>query len=301
MNTERLVFICFCLFYLFPFCASGNNIDTTQVSSRGDAIAFIEKYRQLAPSAHWPEINAELFLKNVKDNVYHPLDLYEGNNTNFCGYAAFSYLLLHDNPLGYARLMIDLYQNGKAQYGKIIFDPSPEIKNVAGRLRFKGRLDVRPAEQMWFLCLADHFKGYINFYNHDYDPGDENTFWAAVNYGKFNRMIRHMLNYKVTARGSDLLRPWIANLYEYIKPMMQTGTTILYLNNTNLYKKNHNKLRAAIPTHYVILLDFSQTPDGLISITYWDYGFRTLQQIKPSFLKKIIFGISHCTQKTAHE
>ena len=41
----------------------------------------------------------------------------------------------------------------------------------------------------------------------------------------------------------------------------------------------------------------SKAENGLINIVYWDYGFRTLRQLTPSFLKKITFGISHCTKK----
>ncbi len=275
--------------------------DTTPTSTAQMAMTYLDQLQDLEKSEAWPGIEPALFLKNIRENISHPLGLYEGNNTNFCGYAALSYLLLHDNPLGYAKLMMELYREGRARYGKILFEPSPEIREAAGKLKFKGALDIRPAEQLWFLCLADHFKGYLNLYNRHYHSGDEDNFWAAVNYGKFNRMVRNLLNYRVVARGSDLIRPSVPDLYDYISEQMKTGTTVLYLNNANLYKKNHDKLRWNIPTHYVILLDFERTPDGLIRIIYWDYGLRTLQQLKPEFLRKNIFGITHCLKKTSIE
>jgi hypothetical protein len=273
-----------------------NPNDTTPTSTREQAINLIDKISGLKPSVIWPHVNPRLFLQNLKENIYTPLNLYEGSNTNFCGYAALSYLPLHDDPVGYIKFMLQLFEQGKGKYGKVFLDPSREIKAAAGTLKFKGILDIRPADQMWFLSLADHFKGYVNFFNKHYQPGDENTFWASVNYAKFNRMIKKLFNYKVSSRGSDLLHPSINDLYSYICNKMDSGITVLYLNNAYLYKKKHNTLRPGIPTHYVILLSIFKT-NGLITITYWDYGFRSLRQISSAFLKKIIFGISHCDKK----
>lgn len=275
--------------------------DTTPVSTQKDAITYIEKIKELNASIYWPHVDPQLFLQNVKNNIYKPLEIYEGSNTNFCGYAALSWLPLHDDPLGYAKFMLQIYKDGKAKLGKTFIKPSAEIMKAAGTLKFKGILDIRPADQLWFLSLADHFKGYVNFFDHHYNPGDENTFWASVNYAKFNRMVKKLFNYKVAANGFDLMHPWIDDLYNYISNKMKTGTTVLYLNNAYLYKKKHNTLRPAIPTHYVILLDIIKNNEDLITITYWDYGFRSLRQISPAFFKKIVFGISHCTKKISHD
>ena len=274
--------------------------DTTPVSTQKDAILFIEQIKELKANSLWPHVKPDLFLENLKENIYTPLSLYEGSNTNFCGYAALSYFPLHDDPLGYAKFMLELFDKGKAKFGKAIIQPSPEIMQAAGTLKFKGVLDIRPADQVWFLCLADHFKGYVNFFNKHYDTGDENTFWASVNYAKFNRMVKSLFNYTVTARGYDLMHPHITDLYEYIRDKMKTSTVVLYINNADLYKKKHNTLRPAIPTHFIILLDIIKTED-VITITYWDYGFRSVRQVTPAFFKKIVFGISGCTKKLSHE
>jgi len=291
------------VFYSCIICnafAFNNSTDTTQTSTREEAIAFIEKIIELKPSAHWPRIKPALFLQNIKENIYQPLRLYEGTNTNFCGYAALSYLFLHDNPLGYAKLMLSLYNDGKAKFNKVFFQPSQPILDVAGSLRFKGALDIRPAEQMWFLCLADHFKSYINFFNTHYDAGDEDNFWSAMTYGKFNRILVRLFNYKVSSTGSDLIRPYIHNLYAYLTKSLKEGTTVVYLNNTILRKK-YDRIKANVPSHYVILLGISKVDDNLINITYWDYGYRSVRQVSPSFFNKIIFGISNCTIKTSGE
>ena len=82
--------------------------------------------------------------------------------------------------------------------------------------------------------------------------------------------------------------------YEYLSQRLQTGTVFLYLNNRMLYKKNHEVSRFGIPTHYVVLTDIFREGNTL-TIIYWDAGRKTLQQVTPEFLKKILFGVTHCS------
>ncbi|MDE3253268.1 MAG: hypothetical protein KGO92_10710 [Bacteroidota bacterium] len=270
--------------------------DTTPLSTRHQAIAYLDQQTHLSASRFWPKIAPALFLENLRNNVLHPLDIYEGRSTNFCAYAALSYLPLHDNPYDWVKFMIQLYTKGQAAYGKEYFEPSKEIKQAAGTLRFKGELDIRPADQLWFLTLADHFKGYLNFFDKHYDIGNENTFWAAVNFAKFNRMVRKLFNYRVEAVGSDLIRPGIRTLYEYLSDELKTGTVALFVNNPVLYKKKHSWIKIGVPTHFIILLSLEEVGDD-IAFTYWDYGGRSRQIVSEKFLKKIIFGIAHITRK----
>ena len=272
----------------------------TPTSTQQQAIVFVDSISELSPSIYWPGIKPALFLQNVKTNVHEPLSIYPGRGTNFCGYGALTYLFLQDDPLGYARLLFQLYREGKASYRNTFFNPSLEVESAAGTLRSKGILDIHPAEQMWFLCLADHFKGYLNFFHRTYHPGDEDSFWAAVNYAKFNRMVRQLLHYKVNARGSDLFRPSVGNTVDYITKKMKEGIVVLYVNNRILHKKKLEKIKLQIPTHYVILESIANVNDT-VTLIYWDYGSKTLRQIKSGFLNKIIFGISCCTKKETHE
>ena len=283
--------------------ASANNFrntDTTPLSTKKQALTYIEKQNPLPASKFWLNIDPLLFLQNLKKNIEQPLSIYEGRSTNFCSYAALSYLPLHDDPLTYVTFMVELFKNGKAMYGKEYFEPTKEVKLAAGTLTFKGELDIRPADQLWFLSLADHFKGYLNLLDKHYDAGNENTMWAAVNFSKFNRMIRKLFNYNVDAVGSDLIRPGVRDVFEYLSDRLQTGNIALFVNNLDLYKKNHTRLKLGVPTHFIILLSVEEVDDK-IAITYWDYGFRSRQILSESFLKKIIFGISHITKKTANE
>jgi hypothetical protein len=303
MNAPILVLICCLLARHSHRSAPDTYVDDppfagNPASARDQALELLNKTTLPDSSTLWPNIRPQLFLTNLKANILSPLKIYQGSNTNFCGYAALSYLPLQDDPIAYTRFMLTLYTNGQATMGTVHFNPSREIHKAAGTLRFKGILDIRPADQLWFLALADHFRSYLNFFTRRFHPGSEDTFWAAVNYGKFNRMIRELLGYRVEARGSDLIRPDITDLYDYLKTTLsRPGTTYLYVNNTYLHKKNHNKFKGSFPTHFIVLNDIHRIdgdPD-MVDITYWDYGGRTLRQVSLRFLKKITFGITHCT------
>jgi hypothetical protein len=269
--------------------------DSLSTSSQQQAIAFIDSIKIITPSTFWPNIKPVLFLQNLKTTIHNPVSIYPGNGTNFCGYGALTYLLLKDDPLGYAKLLLQLYKDGKAKFGNSIFNPSAVIKKEAGMLKFKGILDIHPAEQMWFLSLADHYKGYVNLFNRKYNPGDEDTRWASVNYAKFNRMIKSLLRYKVKSRGSDLIRPHTGDLYQYISKRLATGMVVLYINNRIVHKKNHVQIKISFPTHFVVAERVTEA-NGIITLVYWDYGGRTQMQLSPAFFKRIIFGITYCTK-----
>ena len=274
--------------------------DPLATSTQKEALDYLNSVKDLSPSQWWPHVKPAPFLKNLKESVTHPMSIYPGRGTNFCGYGALTYLFLQDDPLGYTKLLLQLYTDGKASFGRSNFNPSDAVKRQAGRLRYKGILDIRPAEQLWYLTAADHFKGYLNIFNLNYDPGDEDKFWGSVNYAKFNRMVRSLLHYEVHARGTDLIRPKINDLCGYISNKLSEGTVVLFINNRIVHKKNHVEIKLAVPTHFVVLQKIEQVDDR-ITLIFWDYGGRTLLQVSPAFLKKIIFGITSCTKPAPDE
>ncbi len=292
---KRVVVTCFLMLYTVLTGFALGEADSGKVTStRQQAIDFIDKVEKLAPSKHWPNIKPRLFLQNLKDNIHNPISIYAGKGTNFCGYGALTYILLKDDPLGYAKLLLELYHEGKAKFKVVDFKPSDRVKNGAGLIRYAGKLDICPAEQMWYLTLAGHFKGYINIFNRKYDPDDQNTFWASVNYAKFNRMVRQLLNYNSQARGADLKRPFIKDLYTYISERMKDGTVALYVNNRILHKKNH-VIKLRVPTHFIVAEKISIDND-IITLMYWDYGRKTQMQMSTAFFNRIIFGITYFTK-----
>jgi hypothetical protein len=292
-------FLCSMFFFMAltanAFSSVQNSISGPVTSTQQQAIAYLETISVLKTSNQWPNIKPELFLKNLKTNIADPLSPYPGKGTNFCGYGALTYLFLQDDPLGYAKLLMQLYQDGKATFGESYFEPSDAIRQQAGQLKYKGLLDINPAEQMWYLTLADHYKGYLNIFNRNYDPGDEDLFWASVNYAKFNRMTRQLLHYKSVARGADIVRPRVGDVYDYISKQLLKNTVVLFINNRIVHKKDHVTIRLGVPTHFIVLEKLSRQND-LITLVYWDYGHRTQMQLSAAFLKRIVFGITSFTK-----
>ncbi len=278
----------------------GPGKDSLPTSTQFEAIGFIDQIKDLAPSAFWPNIKPALFLQNIKSDIKQPISIYPGNGTNFCAYGALTYLFLQDDPLGYTKLLLQLYREGKATFRNILFDPSPAVKKAAGQLKFKGIMDIHPADQMWFLTLAGHYKGYLNLFNRKYDPGDENKFWASCNYAKFNRMVKDLLPYKVRSKGSDLIRPPAGDLYQYINDKMEKGTVVLFINNRIVHKKDHRTIKLGVPTHFIVAERISMIND-IITLVYWDYGHKTQLQLSAPFFKRIVFGITYCTKKETDE
>jgi hypothetical protein len=302
LNTARrnlisLVLFSFLVLAALPAAAGNGDSSRSSSSTMQDAIAYLRTISRVDSSAFWPNVSPGYFLDNLNQYISNPLYAFESKNTNFCGYTAISFFILQEDPLGFIKFMMTLYKDGKAKIGKAEIEPGRRVREMAGNLKYKGTLDINPATQMWFLSLADHFKGYLNTFNKRFHAGDENTLWASTNFAKFNRMLRRLFDLKVKARGADLIRPTMPDLYGYIHEKWQTGTVFLYLNNRLLYKKKHVATRLGIPTHYVLLQSISRQEDGTINIMYIDGGRKTLQQIEPGLLKKIVFGITYCTKK----
>lgn len=261
-------------------------------ADRVKALAYLQSMDTLSGSPHWPNVNPRQFIANLVRNIEDPYTFSTGRGTNFCAFGAVSYTCLKNEPYRYAQCMIELFKNGTANYRNVHLSPSDSVKAAAGTMLYQGDLDVNPADQVWFLTLADHFKGYINFFNKKYNRGDENTLWAATNLAKFNRMLRRMCKYKVYSRGSDFIRPWIGDKYEFIKQRMAEGEVYLYINNAVFRKKNHNMTQLIVPTHFIVLTDLSKTGEGDVVVKYWDGSYKTQKETSMKAFKKIIYGIS---------
>lgn len=250
-------------------------------------------------SQYWPNIKPAYFFSNIRQNILNPGIINQGNNTNFCSYAAITHLLIKYEPDSYTEMILSLYFTGRTKlYSSKIIKPSQKTRESAGLLNNNGQLNILHANQLWFLSMADEFKGYLNLFNNNYDTGDENTFWASTNYSKFNKMLREFGGYKVNAIGSDLLRPWKSteNMYQYIVNMLDTGLVMLYLNNKLMYPHKFSGVSFPTPTHFVVLYELRKVND-MIEIKYWDYGLKTEQLITMKRFKKSIYGISSITKR----
>ncbi|MFV0606412.1 MAG: hypothetical protein ACK5NK_11290 [Niabella sp.] len=300
MNCRILVAAFSFLIFSSFFNAGATNVyrDTIRKTTTQEAITYLNSIVQLDKSKYWPHIDPDQFLLNLKTFTIEPLAFYEGKATNFCAYSALTYIPLEYDPLGFSKFMITLYKYGKANMGNTSFKPSKAVREEAGQIKYKGALDINPAGQMWFLALADKFKGYLNIFNRNFDKGDENTFWASTNYAKFNRMLRQLFLVKTKAKGADLFRPKLNDITAYMADEVSKGMVFVYLNNKKLYRKSHAKPVISTPTHFVMLVGAKRLNDDMVEFVYWDYGRKSLQHLPANFLENIVYGITTIKFKT---
>ncbi len=260
------------------------------------ALSAINKAESKTKSTLWPNVNSAYFFKNLKENVEHPLYINQGKPTYFCGYAALTHFLVLSDPEEYVRLLLDLFLKGQTTTKDQALTTSESIRKAAGTLYNKGVMDVNHADQIWFMALADNYKGYLNRKNMNYLPGDENKFWAATNFKKFNRMLRSLTGYEVHAKGADLIGPVMGSYYEFIEEKMQDHTVILYLNNKALYPNKFFRFILPTPTHFVVLYNLERKTDYNV-LDYWDYGLRTKMNLRKKRFRRLIYGITYIKKK----
>jgi hypothetical protein len=300
--TYKQFYVClFFLLFVFTVAAQENFLMSHRYDSmirvrQNKALEMLAKEDSTVASAFWPNVNPGLFYSNLRNNILYAAKIDQGGATNFCGYAAVTHLLLRYFPDIYLERILSLYHYGKTSLIKKELKPSVAVCTVAGTLKNKGDLDFLHANQLWFLTLADQFKGYINIFDHHYNKGDENTIWAGTNYAKFNNMLKKFTARKLVFRGSDMIRPNERNYYKYISGQLTKGPVLLYVNSKylNLHKFSLFKLRA--PTHFIVLYDMYMVGDEVM-IQYWDYGLKTEQLITQKRLRKLIFGVTTILDK----
>jgi hypothetical protein len=308
MNCVRHVILFWSCVHLISFVDSTNciaqagqqnvsGIDSTLSPEQQRALELLVRSDTLANSLFWPHIKPSLFFANIRKNILYPLKINQGKNTNFCSYASLTHLLIRYQPDTYTAMILSLYFTGKATlYSKRTIKPSQRVRNSAGSLMHNGEMNIRHADQLWFLSMADSFKGYLNIFDHKYRIGDENTFWAATNYGKFNKMLREFGGYKVDAIGSDLLRPRRKDMYGYTISQLDSGLVMLYINSKLMYPHKFKLINLPAPTHFVVLYEVNKVGD-MYEIKYWDYGLKTELVLTKKRLKKTIYGVSTITSR----
>jgi hypothetical protein len=91
-NEARTIYGLFLSLLLF-----GSAFSAPTSSTPREALDLLLKTNLPDSSIYWPHIKRTLFIDNLKANILAPLAMYQGSNTNFCGYAALSYIPLHDD------------------------------------------------------------------------------------------------------------------------------------------------------------------------------------------------------------
>lgn len=270
-------------------CWSTAKAQPSPEERRQIALALLEAFDTTAASPHWPYVPPAEFYNNVRTNIGRPEKIYQGHNTNFCGYSAITVVLCRDYPDLYTQHIIELYSKGETTINGTLIKPSASVRQTAGALEEKGKLEINPADQLWLMSLPDHFKSYMNI-DRKFKPGDENLIWAACTLGKFNDMARKLGNYKVTSKGTDLIKPGIKELVPFLHDELSKGTVVLYVNSKYLHPSKFRIFTLRAPTHFIILYDIREE-NGSVIFTYWDYGLKTLEIMSYKRIKKMTFGI----------
>ena len=260
------------------------------------AFELLNKQDTSSASSLWPNIQPGLFFANIRNNILYPARINQGKSTNFCGYAALTHILLRYKPDAYTEMIVSLFKTGNTALYKNHISPTTRVRAIAGTLKRKGELDILHADQLWFLSLADKFKGYLNIFDKNYDKGDENAIWAATNYGKFNRMLKQFGRFQLKAAGSDMIRPKKGDFFQFITRQLESGVVLLYINSKYLHPTRYTLFTLRAPTHFVVLYEMYKV-DDMITIKYWDYGLKTEQLITSKRLRKLIFGVTLITNQ----
>jgi hypothetical protein len=271
--------------------ASGQETREKKELTKGQqqALELLDRFDITSSSSYWPHISPLSLYENVRTNVLAPEKVYQGHNTNFCGYSAITVVLCRQQPENYVKHVLELYQEGETNVNGHLIKPSASVRENAGVLLGKGKLGINPADQLWLMSLPDHFKSYMNL-DKKYKPGDENLIWAACTLGKFNKMAKALGNYKVEAKGTDLIRPGVKDIVTHLRDQLSKGTVVLYVNSKYLRPSKFRIFTLRAPTHFIILYDIRQV-DSAVVFTYWDYGLKTLELMTPKRIKKMTFGI----------
>lgn len=257
------------------------------------SIHKLDSLYRLSDTSYWPNVDREQFFNNLRFNLNHSIHFYQGHGTNFCGQAVVTLYLLRKEPEFYISMMYNLYTQGKLiLHNNIVHNVSKVVVAHVGRLTNAGLLDKNVADQMLLLSMSDNYKGYLNFFTKKYTPGGESSLWSSTNYATFNHMLADFTGQKIHAKGSDLIRPSIADLYGYIKSKLDSNVVFIYLNNRVLYPTRYFNINMPIPTHYVLLDSIIFDKDVYV-IKYWDYGLITKIAVDEKIFEKLIYGITY--------
>ncbi|QLH31170.1 MAG: hypothetical protein HWD62_00840 [Cyclobacteriaceae bacterium] len=279
--------------YWSTYAFSGNQViamveleGLEPTSSLADAQSLLNQYKNdLSESKLWPNISPESFLASLEANISDPSSINQGVNSWFCGNAACNKYVAQNDPTGYVKLMTDLYKTGTGTYDAggttVTFSPSESVRKDAGNLKYSG-LAGNAANQMMFLTLSDHYKGYFNkaTNNMQYDPGDASNTWASTTLGEFKRMMGDF-GYNVNTYGGDL--GW-ANLNKggLAQTELSRGNDVFLYVNSDLFK-NNAWWKNWSATHYIQLNKIG-TNNNSYNVNFWDYGAKKPKHHSKSIL-----------------
>ncbi|MEJ0105581.1 MAG: RHS repeat-associated core domain-containing protein [Bacteroidota bacterium] len=309
--------------YYSPYQFAGNNpvkfidLDGAEPQSNpADAQKIIDdKRKTLQQSSHYSSVTPASLLDNLEANIKNPERFCQGYGTNFCGTAQIATELITRDPVGYVKLMTDIYSQASGEYNNgvnvVNIDASGgDITNAAGNLKYPSKypgttdLTSNPADQILLLGIANSFKDWLNnitfsgpySFNKETSTGSEKENvpnWAGTSFGKFESLgSGGFLGYSLETRGSTLsgnfgpLRGMTNDqVVNYFNGQLNKGDVTIFRSPWESVSK--------IPTHFIRIHGISLSPDKKSFILdQWDYGKRQSVTVDADKFKAHVNGIA---------
>ncbi len=240
-------------------------------------------------SEFWKNISAPDFLNDLSVNINNPSGINQGDGTYFCAFAAALSYMLEKDPLGYAKLMVSLYQTGVGTYGDKTFTSSDNIRSAAGTLNHDG---LTKTNQMAFLTMAENYhSAYIHmFASGGYKKGYERTLWAGTTLKEFNTMMNDF-GYNISVVGSDLISP--GGSFSIAKSALTNKQDVFLFLDSSVLKSDKKINTTWSGSHFMRINSIKPIVNkpGYYNFHMWDYGKWNNYPISEYNFNMIVYGI----------
>jgi hypothetical protein len=251
------------------------------------------------------KVSKQEWADGLREWLLEPDEINPTSLTNFCSKAPLGMLIGEENPVGLARLMIDLYDDGIGKY----FNGKDTITlTLSKRLKQRMQLHIKGISYSYgedqtinpvFAVLAYAWTAHYNWgLDKKYDIGDENKAWAGTPLELEGRILRQFFGYTTLPFGSDFLTNSVS--LERVKKALEVSNQhVFLLVNSRILHDLSKAGRWMVGTHYIELrkIEFIEQ-DEQVLVIWWEYG-RIFEQTfdKRAFRRLIAGGIVFKTNR----
>ncbi|NUQ74363.1 MAG: hypothetical protein HUU21_12470 [Polyangiaceae bacterium] len=134
-------------------------------ANREEALRLVDEFEKRSSTSAFPSADKSQLIEGLRARIIDP-KIINQNHTMLCGPAAFVYSMASQDPVAYARFIIDLYEKGRATVGKMTVSPSGALMRYSVPA---GEIHVAD----WIpLASIRNSKGSVVFFD-KYDSVDE--------------------------------------------------------------------------------------------------------------------------------
>jgi hypothetical protein len=295
--------------FLFILCIVSCRMPVLEVASNpvtaiqsDDALALVEAFERSDTRSTYLDslkVSKQMWADALREWLLDPDDINPTSLTNFCGKAPLGVLIGTENPVGLARLMIDLYDDGIGQYDN---GHDTVTLKLSRRLQQRMQLHIKGVSYSYdedqtinpvFATLAYAWSEQYNWgWDKKYDIGDENKIWAGTPLEVEKRILHDFFGYEVRQFGSDFLTNSVP--LDRVKAALDVPNQQVFLLVNSRVLHNLSKVgRWMVGTHYIGLQKLEWLNEGeQVQVVWWEYG-RIFEQIFDSraFRRMIAGGL----------